>query len=124
MKVIMHDEENLEFRQFHHPGLEVEPEKPQLQYSALQMFATSLAICTYSILTSYAEQINASMENLSMSVKWKYSKDPVRVEHVDMDIHWPELPESRLKAAQRAASYCPLHQTLAHPPEVVTHVEK
>lgn len=122
MKIIMHDEENLEFRQFSEPTFEVEPADPQLQYSALQMFATSLAVCTYSILTAYGEQANASTDNLSMSIKWNYSEDPFRVEHIDMDIHWPELPESRLKAAQRAASHCTLHHTLEHPPEVVTHV--
>jgi uncharacterized OsmC-like protein len=124
MKVILHDEENLEFHQFNKPALEIEPENPQLQYSALQMFATSLAICTYSILTGYAEQIEASVENLFMTVKWQYSEHPTRIKHIDMDIHWPELPESRLLAAQRAASYCPLHQTLENPPEVVTTVSK
>jgi uncharacterized OsmC-like protein len=122
MKVILHDEENLEFRQFNQPALEIEPENPQLQYSALQMFATSLAICTYSILTGYAEQIDASIDNLFMNVKWQYSEDPTRIHHIDMDIHWPELPESRLKAAQRAASYCPLHQTLENPPKIITNV--
>jgi uncharacterized OsmC-like protein len=122
MKIIMHDEENLEFRQFNNPGLDIEPLAPDLQYSALQMFATSLAICTYSILTDYGEQANASTDNLSMSVKWAYSKDPMRVKNIDMDIHWPELPSSRLKAAQRVASFCTLHQTLETPPKIVTNV--
>ena len=122
MKIIMHDEENLEFRQFSDPGLDIEPQSPELQYSALQMFATSLAICTYSVLTGYGEQVKASTDNLSMSVKWSYSKDPMRVKDIDMEIHWPGLPSSRLKAAQRVAAFCTLHQTLENPPQLVTNV--
>lgn len=122
MKVIMHDEENLEFRQFTTPDLEIESEDPHFHYSALQMFATSLAICTYSILTSYAEQVDTSTDNLFMYIKWQYSQDPFRIKHIDMDIHWPDLPESRLTAAQRVASLCTLHSTLEMPPEVITKV--
>jgi len=122
MKIIMHNEENLEFLQFNTPGLDVDLSSPEFQYSALQMFATSLAICTYSILTSYGEQLNTSTENLRMSVQWSYSNDPMRVKDIDMDIHWPELPPSRLKAAQRVASLCTLHQTLENPPKIVTNM--
>ena len=122
MRVILHGDENLEFRDFGQPGLEIEPERPEYEYSAMQMFATSLAICTYSILTSYGEQAGADTGDLTMTIKWSYAKDSARIVDIDMDIQWPGLPDSRIKAAQRAASLCPLHQTLERPPEIATRV--
>jgi uncharacterized OsmC-like protein len=122
MNVILHGDEDLEFRDFNEPGLQIKSEKPDYEYSALQMFATSLAICTYSILASYGEQVGVGADEVHMSVKWKYAKDSSRITDIDMDIHWPGLPESRLKAAQRAASLCTLHQTLERPPEIATRV--
>ena len=122
MRVILHGEEDLEFRDFGTPSLDIQPEDPEAHYSAMQMFATSLALCTYSILASYGEQIDVPEENMVIRVRWGYAGDPMRIAGIDMDIQWPELPESRLKAAQRAASHCTIHNTLAHPPSVDTRV--
>lgn len=122
MRVILHTEEDLEFRDFGTPSLEIQPEDPGAHYSALQMFATSLALCTYSILASYAEQIDIPDENLVIRMRWIYAEDPMRVSDIDMDIEWPELPSSRLEAARRAAAHCTIHNTLAHPPRVETRV--
>jgi uncharacterized OsmC-like protein len=122
MKVILHGDENLEFREFSHPGLEIHPEQPEYEYSALQMFATSLAICTFSILASYGDQMDVTADDIYMTVNWRYAKDSGGIKDIDMDIHWPGLPESRLQAARRAASLCPLHQTLEKPPDIETRV--
>ena len=123
MKIIMRSEENLEFRQFNESGFDIESLAPEFHYSALQMFATSLAMCTYSVLFAYAEQVKTSANSLVISVNWTYAKDSARVNNINMNIQWPALPSSRLNAAQRAASLCTLHQTLENPPHIVTKVE-
>lgn len=122
MNIILHSEEQLEFTDFEDPGMDIENRDPRAQYSALQMFATSLAICTYSMLHGYGEQIEADTAGLSMTVAWEYAEQPRRIARIDMQIKWPALPDSRLEAAQRVAAQCPLHETLAHPPQVGTTV--
>ncbi|MEJ2646155.1 MAG: OsmC family protein [Gammaproteobacteria bacterium] len=122
MKILLHTEEDLEFQSFDQPGLEVEPRDPDAHYSALQMFATSVALCTYSVLASYADTIDVSDADMTMRIKWSYADDPFRIGHMDMDIRWPGVPDSRIKAARAAANHCTLHHTLEQPPEFVTRV--
>lgn len=122
MKVLLHSSEDLELTEFAEPGFEIEPLDPHANYSALQMFATSLALCTYSVLAGYAEQIDTGAQDISVRVRWSYAEEPFRIGYIDMDVRWPGLPESRVKAAKRAAAQCTLHNTLEHPPEVDTEV--
>lgn len=124
MRAILHSENDLEFRDFEDPDLQVDAQDPEAHFSALQMFATAMAVCTYSVLAAYAEQIEASTEGLAMHLSWDYAESPFRIGALDMAITWPQLPESRLKAAQRAAAQCTLHNTLEHPPPVKTEVRR
>jgi uncharacterized OsmC-like protein len=124
MKIIMHTEEHLEFKEFDQPGFDIEAHDPEAHYSALQMFATSLALCTFSVLVSYGETIDASTDNVSVRVRWSYVEHPFRIGHIDMDIRWPGVPPSRLRAARVAASHCTIHHTLEKPPEMVTEVHR
>ena len=124
MRILLHDDSDLTLSQFDQPGFEVEmDEGVHAHYSALQMFASSLGLCTASVLISYGEHFDASTEELEVRVRWSYAEEPYRVDEIDMDITWPELPESRLEAAERAAEHCTIHNTLHHPPEVETNVE-
>jgi uncharacterized OsmC-like protein len=122
MKVILHAKEDVELVDFGDPGLAVEAVEPHAQFGALQMFATSLGMCTYSVLAAYGAQIEVASENLRIRVRWSYAEQPRRIAEIDMRIRWPGLPDSRLKAAQRAAEQCTLHATLAYPPRVGTEV--
>ena len=122
MKIVMHDEEDLEIKEFGSPEFEIESVNSQAHYSALQMFATSIALCTYSVLAGYGEQINSPTKNIVIRIRWSYVEDPFRIGDINMEISWPGLPESRLKAAQRAASDCTLHHTLENSPSIVTQV--
>ncbi len=124
MKVILHAKEDLEFRDFASPGLDIEPADPQAHFSALQMFATSLALCTYSVLAAYGEHIAVDAAGLRMRLRWSYAEDPYRIGDIAMDIHWPNVPKSRVKAAERAAAQCTLHNTLLHPPAVHTRIAR
>lgn len=122
MNVIMHQSEDIELTEFDEPGLHIEQHDPEAHFSAMQMFATSMGICTYSVLAGYAEQIDAVTKQLSVRMRWSYAEHPYRIGQIDMDIQWPELPPSRLKAAQRAATKCTLHNTLEQPPQVATRL--
>ncbi|MEW5790151.1 MAG: OsmC family protein [Pseudomonadota bacterium] len=124
MKIVLHAETELTLQEGKAPGLEVVAEAPGVHYSAMQMFATALALCTYSVLVSYAEQIGTDTEALAIRVRWRYAAHPARIDRIDMDITWPELPESRLPAARRAAAHCMLHNTLHQPPEIHTCVRR
>ena len=124
MKIILHSEEDLELVQFQQPGMEVEATDEQAHFSALQMFATSLGLCTYSMLVSYGETISVSADELRIRVRWSYADKPYRIGSLAMDIRWPGLPDSRLKAAQLAANHCTIHHTLEKPPEVTTVVHQ
>ncbi|MEW6611153.1 MAG: OsmC family protein [Pseudomonadota bacterium] len=122
MKIVLHADTELTLQEGKASGLEVVAENPDVHYGAMQMFATALALCTYSVLVSYAEQIGTDTEALAIRVRWRYAAHPARIDRIDMDITWPELPESRLPAARRAAAHCTLHNTLHQPPEVHTRV--
>jgi uncharacterized OsmC-like protein len=124
MKIHMHTEEDLEFTEFAEPAFELVPSSADQQYSALQMFATAMALCTYSVLFGYGENIDTDVERIRIRIRWAYAEHPFRIDRLEMDVHWPELPESRLEAARRAAAHCTLHNTLEHPPRITTTVER
>lgn len=119
----MHGESDLSVFDLASPGFEVETAPGVYEpYSAMQMFATSLGLCTASVLASYAEQVGVSIEKLAVRVKWQYAEGPFRIGSIDMQIFWPELPQSRRIAAERAASHCTIHHTLEHSPQLSTRV--
>lgn len=125
MKIIMHGESDLTVSHLHEPGQEIEVDDGiHAHYSAMQMFATSLALCTLSVVASYAERLEVGIENLQARMKWDYVEDPYRIGSIDMELTWPEVPESRLKAVERAAAQCTIHNTLHHPPEIETRVTR
>ncbi len=125
MNVRLHSEEDLTLGDFEAPGLHVEADEGvHAHYSALQMFAVSLGLCTASVLMAYGDMLQVSTRQLSVRIRWAVVEKPYRVDDIVMDIRWPELPESRLTAAQRAAEQCTIHNTLLHPPKMVTTVTR
>ncbi len=124
MRIVLHAESDLTLTDLEAPGFDVESEAEDVHYSALQMFATSLALCTASVLAAYGENLEVSIEGLAVRVRWDYVDKPYRVGQIAMDITWPGVPESRLKAAERAAATCTIHNTLHHPPEIETRVTR
>lgn len=125
MKIQMHDESDLTLSEFDEPDFDVAvDEGVHAHYSALQMFATSLGLCTASVIETYGERFDASAEDLAIRVDWSYAEDPYRVDQIEMTIDWPSVPESRREAVRRAAETCTLHNTLHQPPEVDTRISE
>ena len=123
MKIRMHDDADLTLAEFEAPEFEVEADPgADAHYSAMQMFATSLGLCTASVLIEYGERFGAGPDGLEVRVRWSYAEEPYRIGEIEMDVAWPELPDNRLDAARRAAEQCTIHNTLLTPPGIVTRV--
>lgn len=123
MKIQLRSETEIALSHFHRDGFDVGPIDPQLQFGSMQLFMTSIGMCTFSVLASYGERLNTSAEEITIVMKWAYAERPYRIADIDMRIHWPQLPESRLDAATRAAHQCTLHNTLRHELEITALVE-
>ncbi len=106
----------------HEEGFDVSSDDSALHFGAMETFVTSLAMCTFAVLASYAKRIDAGIDGLTMGMSWGYGEKPHRIKQLEMDIGWPEIPESRLDAAMRAAATCTLHRTLEHSVEVETMI--
>jgi uncharacterized OsmC-like protein len=124
LKIELHGETDLSVSEMHLPGVEIIGETEALHYSALKMFVASLAWCTWAVLATYGERIDAAIDDLHFRMRWRYAEKPTRISNVSMDITWPSLPESRLDAAMRAAAMCTVHNTLHHDVEIDTNVER
>ena len=123
MQITLHSDRHLTLHSFESPEFEVESQSPDAHFSALPMFATSLGLCTYSVIAEYARRFDAPTDDIEIEVSWSYVEDPYRIGEIDMNIRWPSLPESRHNAVERAAAQCTIHNTLEHPPEIETQVD-
>lgn len=119
MKIRLEGEQVLTVSEIDSPGMELET-APHVHahFSSFEMFTTSVALCTASVLAGYGEQLHVGTAGLAVRVQWSLADKPRRIGELVLDFAWPELPASR----RRAASHCPLHKTLEHSPRLVTRV--
>ena len=97
------------------PGmLTVEADSADRPYSPFHMLGSSLAVCTFSVLASWASHANIPFDDLVIEVSWTFAEKPHRVDTVKLSFTWKSLPPNRLEAAKRAAALCPIHATLLH----------
>lgn len=105
------------------PGpLTIEAPSEDRTYSPFHMLGSSIAICTFSVLYSWAEHAGLDADGLAIEVSWTFAEDPHRVGEIHTRLVWPGLPPQRVAAAQRVAALCPIHGTLTHPPALTTEV--
>ncbi len=102
--------------------LSVEADSAEMTYSPGHMLASSLAVCTYSILQSWATNADIPAADLAVEVGFGYVEKPHRIGKMEVALDWPSLPAERREAARRAAGLCPIHRTLHALPEVTTVV--
>lgn len=122
MKISLQSDTELMISDFHDPDFNVVSDSPGLHFSAIEMFVASIAMCTYSLLSTYAEAAKLETHQIQLRMCWDYAEDPRRIGNITTDILWPALPESRIHAVQRIAAFCPLHQTLEHSPHLLTRI--
>jgi uncharacterized OsmC-like protein len=101
------------------PGpLTIEAPSAEQAYSPFHMLASSLAMCTFSVMHSWATHADLRADDLTIEVRWAFAEDPQRVGEISLTFDWPSLPERRLAAAKRVAEMCTIHATLKLPPRV------
>ena len=98
--------------------LTIEAESADTAYSPYQMLASSLAVCTFGVLQSWASNAGISADDLVIDVTWLFTDKPHRVGAMELSYQWPSLPADRMQVAQRVAELCPVHKTLLHSPEM------
>jgi putative redox protein len=117
VKIILLSEERIQLDATPGP-LTVEAASAEMVYSPFHMMASGLATCIFSILQSWASNTKLPANDLQIEIGWEFADAPKRVGRYEVEMIWPSLPESRRAAALRAASLCPVHKTLEHPPEI------
>ena len=121
MKIILLSDEAVRLENDAGP-LTVEALSAEQIYSPFHMVASGLAVCTLSVLHSWATHAKLDTDRLAIEVAWSFADAPHRVGEYRMKFEWPGLPEARREAAKRAASLCTVHATLSHPPTITVEV--
>ncbi len=121
MKVTLLSEESIRLDGLGGP-LTIEAESADQIYSPFHMLASSLAVCTYSVLMSWSTSAHIHADDLAIEVSWSFAEKPHRVGDIRMILEWPGLPKERIETAKRVAALCPIHATLHHPPTMALDV--
>ena len=117
MKITLLSEESIRLDGAGGP-LTIEAESAEEVYSPFHMLASGLAVCTWSILESWATNAKLRPDDLVIEVSWSFAERPHRVGDIRVTFEWPSLPAERVETARRVAALCPIHATLHHPPTV------
>lgn len=117
MKIVLVSEDSLRLERSAGP-LTIEAPTAEQSYSPFHMLASGLAMCTWSILESWADNKSMATDGLAIDVAWEFADSPKRVGSMRVGITWPGLPAERKAQALRVAALCPIHKTLEHPPTV------
>ena len=83
-----------------------------LTYSAIAMWITALGKCTYAVLDHYALRLDLNPDAIKEVLTWEFSHEPTTIKRINLTITWPDLPENRRKAVERAAHKCTIHNTI------------
>lgn len=117
MKITLMTEDSIRLEPV--PGqLTVEAPTAEQIYSPFHMLASGLAVCTFSILESWASNLKLDTSDLTIDVAWTFVEKPHRMGTIDLSFTWPSLPEARRVTAQRVAELCPIHKTLMIAPTI------
>ena len=117
MKITLLSEESIRLDGLGGP-LTIEAESPEQTYSPFHMLASSLAVCTHSVMMSWASNAKIEADDLAIEVSWSFAEKPHRVGDMKLTFDWPGLPKERVETAKRVAALCTVHATLQHSPTV------
>ena len=121
MKITLVSEDAIRYEAVPGP-LTVEAQSADQQYSPFHMLGSSLAVCTFSVLASWATHADIPFDDLVIDVSWAFAEKPHRVGSYAMTLRWPGLPDARREVALRAAKLCTVHATFEHPPTIAMEV--
>ena len=118
MKILLTSAESLRVEPTSGP-LTIEAPTADMSYGPFHMLGSSLAMCTFSVLQSWATNRNFGVDDLRIDVSWSFVEKPHRVGSMKVKLEWPSLAADMWPRALRVANLCGVHNTLTHPPEIV-----
>jgi uncharacterized OsmC-like protein len=122
MRLIIPNGQTIILTELEEDGFTADPQRKDLGFGPVQMFVTSLGLCVYSALVSYAQEVQVEMREMSLKIRWHYEDHSPRVGQMAIRIDWPELPESHKTAAESVVSHCTLYHTLMRSPQIKTEI--
>ena len=102
----------LRLSRFDLDDLKIKLANEAMRYSAIAMFVTSLARCTFAVLDHYAMRMEINTDNIVTHLTWDYTNDPTSINQITMTIIWPELPDKRIASVERASHKCTISTTI------------
>ncbi len=110
MRMILESELRIQF-EMAGEGFEIASEG--IAISPYHLLAGSLASCIALLVVPWAERTGIALDPATISIGWEHAGDgDNRVKHIDVEVRWPGLPESREVAVERLVEACPIHATL------------
>ncbi|HEU4747257.1 MAG TPA: OsmC family protein [Gemmatimonadaceae bacterium] len=98
--------------------LTIEAPTADMSYGPFHMLGSSLAMCTFSVLQSWATNRNLGVDDLRVDVSWSFVEQPHRVGAMKLTLEWPSLAADMWPRAIRVANLCGVHNTLTHSPAI------
>jgi uncharacterized OsmC-like protein len=118
MKILLTSAESLRVEPTGGP-LTIEAPTADMSYGPFHMLGSSLAMCTFSVLQSWATNKSLGVDDLRVDVSWSFAEKPHRVGSMNVKLEWPSLAADMWPRALRVANLCGVHNTLTHSPEIV-----
>jgi len=88
-----------------------------------ELLMASLGSCVGVYLVDYCRRAGLPVDGLEMEVTAERAKDPGRFSSLQVTVKLPgSLPEARIKALQRVAESCMVHNTLSSRPDISIEV--
>jgi uncharacterized OsmC-like protein len=85
----------------------------RVSISPYHLLAGSLASCIGLVMAAWAGGAGVDVRPVTISIGWEHAEDEGnRVKLMEVEVHWPGLPDSRKVVAERLVEACPIHATL------------
>lgn len=118
MKILLTSAESLRVEPTSGPLTIVAP-TADMSYGPFHMLGSSLAMCSFSVLQSWATNKKLRVDDLRIDVSWSFVEQPHRVGSMNVKLEWPSLAADMWPRALRVANLCGVHNTLTHSPEIL-----
>lgn len=113
MKIHQIDHTQLVLSDLARDEIETSLEHPSLYLGAISLFVASLGRCTFAVLREYAMRLQVPVKPIQLDMYWTLSNEaPTKISTISVTVYWPELPENRVKAVERASKKCTVHHTI------------
>jgi putative redox protein len=84
-----------------------------------ELLVGALGGCIAIMVNSYCKNHGYTDGDVEVSLTYQLADKPARVSSIVVDLEIPrDVPENRKKAILNVAHLCPIHKTLANPPEI------